>query len=170
MRKERGAGGPDLQEQAQNWSTPTTALGESGGSDCTGKRRPENLASQVKTWATPTARMHKGGGQAVTRADGKSRLDMLDWQAEAFDPSSFPAPPIAGGSTSSTDGRNSNQPSARRRLNPIFVEALMRWPIGWTDFGCSETGSTRWRQDMRGFVWMLVTASAERESAQGRLL
>lgn len=37
-----------------------------------------------ETWATPTARMHKGGGEAVTRADGKSRLDMLDWQAEAW--------------------------------------------------------------------------------------
>lgn len=40
----------------------------------------------------------------------------------------------------------------------------MRWPIGWTDFGCSETGSTLWRQRMRGFVWMLVTAREESAS------
>lgn len=41
-------------------------------------------ASGSSSWPTATARMHKGGGDAVTRSDGKSRLDMLDWAAEQW--------------------------------------------------------------------------------------
>jgi hypothetical protein len=40
-----------------------------------------NLEGAAKAWNTPTVRMHKGGGGALIRADGRSRLDMLDWQA-----------------------------------------------------------------------------------------
>jgi len=54
-------------------------------------------------------------------------------------------------------------------LNPGFVEWLMRWPIGWTDFGCSETGSTLWRQRMRGYVLTLLTARIASDR-QGSLL
>lgn len=83
----------------------------------------------------------------------------------AFPDQQMPPP----GESCSTDGPSSSQPSVKRRLNPIFVEALMRWPIGWTDFGCSETGLIPWLRDMRGFVWMLVTVRAESESGQGSL-
>lgn len=159
-----------LQGAAVKWSSPKASDGEKGGPNMRGSKGDLPLPSQAANWASLTARMWKGGGDAVIRADGKSRLDMLDWQAEQWrDPSSSLDPPIAGGSISSTDGPNSNQPSAKRRLNPIFVEALMRWPIGWTDFGCSETGSIQWRQDMRGYLWMLVTARIGSER-QGALL
>lgn len=61
------------------------------------------------------------------------------------------------------------RPSFRRRLNPTFVELLMRWPIGWTDCGCSATGLTQWLPRMRSYVWMLGTASTGIER-QDRLL
>jgi hypothetical protein len=95
-----------------------------------------DLAMQAKTWAGPAAQNHKGSSEgSIIRQDGKSRADLLHYQAEQFfHPPSSPARPIAGGSTSSTDGPNSNQPSVRRKLNPIFVEALMRWPTGLSGF------------------------------------
>lgn len=152
-----------LPSQAAQWMTPRVTTGEytrdAGNPD---KPRP-TLEGQAANWATPTARMSKGGGDAVTRSDGKSRMDMLDWQAEAWSRSSCPDPTIPLGEASSTDGRNSHQPSTKSRLNVCFAEALMRWPTGWTDFGCSETGSTLWRQRMRGYVLTLLTARIANE-------
>ena len=187
--------GLTLNMAAAAWSTPKCSDGDKGGPNMRGSKGDQPLPSQAAQWATP--RTISGGANSMRKERGAGGHDLQEqsqnWctpmasddgqkatsvchqamlcnQAEAFDPSSFPAPPIAGGSTSSTDGPNSNQPSARRRLNPIFVEALMRWPIGWTDFGCSETGSTLWRQHMRGYVSMLLTSCAESANAQGSLL
>ncbi len=42
----------------------------------------------------------------MTRKDGKSRSDMLDWVVEY---------------------------QTGMRLNPTWVEWLMGWPLGWTD-------------------------------------
>lgn len=39
--------------------------------------------------------------------------------------------------------------------NPLFVEALMGWPIGWTDIGSPAMGLSRWRQRMRSELWRL---------------
>lgn len=60
---------------------------------------------------------------------------------------------------SSTDSPNSNQPSVRRKLNPIFVEALMRWPTGLSGFERQEMAWTRWWQLMPSFLSALVSAS-----------
>lgn len=43
--------------------------------------------------------------------------------------------------TTSKDGAKSSK--SGRTLNPRFVEWLMGWPIGWTDFGSAETASSR---------------------------
>lgn len=129
----------------------------------------EVAITQSENWATPTARMHKGGGQAVTRADGKSRLDMLDWQAEHW------PTPMAGSAGTNTYNAAGNSdfsrraeelakgvrafamvdlllpdrptPSGvkssetRRRLNPLFVEWLMGWPEGLSGFDTAGTAS-----------------------------
>lgn len=50
----------------------------------------------------------------MTRADGKSRMDMLDWAVEY----------LSGG-----------------RLNPTWVEWLMGFPLGWTALKPLETPS-----------------------------
>jgi hypothetical protein len=122
-----------LVSAALHWMTPCVpnggrALAEefviAKGKTPTGKRTV-GLEAQVKFWSTPAARDWKGGGQAVTRKDGKSRLDMLDWQAEAF------SRPVL----SAIDGRELS-PTARilrRRLNPMFVCWLMGWPMWWTN-------------------------------------
>ena len=36
-----------------------------------------------------------------------------------------------------------------RTVNPLFVEALMGWPTGWTGFDSVATGWSRWLQRMR---------------------
>ena len=55
----------------------------------------------------------------MTRNDGKSREDMLDWLVEQN-----------GG-----------------RLNPTWVEWLMGWPLGWTDLKPLEMAKFQeWQQ------------------------
>ena len=80
------------------------------------KGTQESLTTAVMTWPTPTARIWKGGGDAMTRKDGKSRSDMLDWAVEY-----------------QTGGR----------LNPQWVEWLMGWPVGWTDLKPLETDKSQ---------------------------
>jgi hypothetical protein len=101
---------------------------------------------------------YKGSSEgSIMRQDGKSRGDLLHYQAEQLFtlPPSSPGLPIVGGAMSSTDFPNTNQPSAKRKLNPIFVEALMRWPTGLSGFERQEMAWTRWQQLMPSFVLML---------------
>jgi hypothetical protein len=129
-----------------------------------GKKVQLGLESQVRHWAGPAAQNHKGSSEgSMTRQDGKSRDDILSYQAEQFFrlPSSLDQPTIAGGAMSSTAGPNSNQPSVKRKLNPIFVEALMRWPTGLSGFVRAETGLIQWRQLMLIYLSMLFTRRPE---------
>jgi hypothetical protein len=48
-----------------------------------------------------------------------------------------------------------------RRLNPLFVEWLMRWPSGHALCACSVTEWYRWQRRMRGALSALPTASAQ---------
>ena len=57
-----------------------------------------------------------------------------------------------------TDFPNTNQPSVKRKLNPIFVEALMRWPTGLSGFVRQETALTLWAQRMLSYLSMLCSA------------
>ncbi len=127
-----------------------------------------NWTHESLTWPAPAARDHKGSSaSSIVRQDGKVRNDMLDYAAEQFfHPPSSPDQPIAGGSMSSTDGPNSNQPSVKRKLNPIFVEALMRWPTGLSGFERQETAWTRWWLLMPSFVSALVS---QKPQGQGEL-
>jgi hypothetical protein len=91
-----------------------------------GGRSP--LPNQAVAWATPTARDHKDG--ATTLANTPV-YGLLGRQVLTT--------PMAGRDTS----------DARRTLNPLFVEALMGWPTGWTAFASVETEWSRWLQRMR---------------------
>ncbi len=79
-------------------------------------------------WMTPTARDHKDGATSLanTPVNGLLGRQVLTM-------------PPAGGTSS--DGR--------RSLNPLFVEALMGWPTGWTGFGSAATAWSRWLPRMR---------------------
>jgi len=111
------------------WRTPDTGAGGTSGLLKIGKTHRSNgqpiqirLVDQVsnpRLWPTPTARIWKGGGRKMIRDDGKSREDMLDWLVEQN-----------GG-----------------RLNPMWVEWLMGWPLGWTDLKPLEMDKfQQWRQ------------------------
>jgi hypothetical protein len=143
-----------LKDQASQWMTPMVPNGGrhvsaeivvAKGKTDQGKRTV-GLESQSMHWASPTTRMHKGGGNQVTRKDGKSRLDMLDWQAEHF---SHPPLITQDGQTSLPPILISPQPLPqvvsvsggttrpdllkRKRLNPAFACWLMGWPWWWTN-------------------------------------
>jgi hypothetical protein len=43
----------------------------------------------------------------------------------------------------------------RRTLNPLFVEALMGWPTGWTGLASVATAWSLWLRRMRCELWRL---------------
>lgn len=146
-----GRFGQNIREQAQSWATPRATDGEKGGPNCRGGRGDPILAGHVCQWPTQTSRDHKGGGKQVTRQDGKSRMDMLDWRAEAF---SLPARQTGVGNQSSIE----NQPSPRR-LNPIFVEWLMGWRSQWTNpepHACGAAETALWRSKLQQHLSCLL--------------
>jgi len=167
-------GGMDLRTQASTWSAPKATDAEHGGPNMaysSGDTLP--LPSQAAQWAAPCAQNYKGSSEgSITRQDGKSRMDLLHYQAEqAFDPGhflppSYPDQPTAAGSTCSTASPNTSPPSVRRKLNPIFVEALMRWPTGLSGFARQETAWIRWQQLMPSFVSALVSTCGETEQME----
>lgn len=175
---QRGSKGDvPLPGQAVKWESPSVAVTEGSRLSRGGERSGEMLLTgqamaTSDTWAGPAAQNHKGSSEgssegSIIRADGKSREDILSYQAEQFFrlPSS-PDLQIAGGSMSSTDGPNTNQPSVKRKLNPIFVEALMRWPTGLSGFERQETAWTQWWQLMPSYVLALCS---QKPAEQGSL-
>jgi hypothetical protein len=164
--EKRQAGGHtvNLEDQAEHWaptkwSSPKASDPEKAGPNMRGSKGDIPLPAISARWPAPAARNHKGSSEgSITRQDGKSRADMLDYAAEQFFvlPSS-PAQPIAAGSMSSTAGPNSNQPSVKRKLNPIFVEALMRWPTGLSGFARPATALIQWRQLMHSYLSALAS-------------
>jgi hypothetical protein len=150
-----------LSMQSATWHAPRCNDAEKRGNVADDPRN--GLVGQGENWPAPAARDHKGSSEgSIIRQDGKSRADMLDFAAEQFfRPPSSPDQPIAGGSMFSTDGPNSNQPSVKRKLNPIFVEALMRWPTGLSGFERQETAWTRWWLLMPSFLSELCSQNKE---------
>ncbi len=129
-------------------------------------------------WPTPAAQNWKGSSEAsITRADGKSRMDILHYRAEQGftrpDPvttpdgrQSLPHAPISRplwASMIASHGRVVSRrilkARSRRRLNPLFVGWLMGWPIGHALCACSATEFIHWQQHMRGALSQLPMAS-----------
>lgn len=155
---------------SEKWSSPKASDPEKAGPNMRGSKGDVPLPGQAAKWAAPAAQNHKGSSEgSIIRSDGKSREDILSYQAEQFfRPPSSPDRPIAGGSMSSTDSPNSNHPSVRRKLNPIFVEALMRWPTGLSGFERQEMAWTQYVLRMRSFLSALYSGYSD-ESSQGEL-
>jgi hypothetical protein len=136
------------------------------------------LNDKVANWPTPAARDHKGSSEAaVTRVNGKSRMDLLDFRTEqGFSrPARSTAPPGRPSwparqtwrqlrlYVTRTHGRATwrrlQASGGKRRLNPLFVEWLMAWPPGHSLCACSATEFTLWRQRMRFALSRLPMAS-----------
>lgn len=142
---------------SENWSSPKASDPEKAGPNMRGSKGDVPLPGQAVQWIAPMA---SDDGQKVTSV---AHQKMLCNQAAAFLPLSSPDLPTAGGSMSSTDSPNSNQPSVKRKLNPIFVEALMRWPTGLSGFERQEMAWTRWWLLMPSFLSALYSASEAEE-------
>ena len=83
---------------------------------------------------TPTARDHKDGATTLANTPVNG---LLGRQVLVM--------PMGGSGTS--------QPP--RTLNPLFVEALMGWPTGWTGFASVAMAWSRWLPRMRCELWRL---------------
>lgn len=109
-------------------------------------------------WATPLAK-HWPTPQTADdqrKATKASHQRMLANVTPHWSPES-PSPSLQ----QIKDGPISSQ--TRRVLNPRFVEWLMGWPIGWTDFGPVETELSRWLLLMRGQLSTLLSRKPPQE-------
>ena len=158
-----------LEHQAKEWAAPKASDGEKGGPNQRGSKGDIPLPGQAAQWPGPSTGSNnsiRGGVQdPEKRKAGGHQVNLQDVTCFFRLPSS-PDQPIAGGSMSSTDGPNTNQPSVKRKLNPIFVEALMRWPTGLSGFERQETAWTQWWQLMPPYVLALCS---QKPAAQGSL-
>jgi hypothetical protein len=135
----------NLQDQVQDfgkWPTPDASearLGFQDRSDPEKKGSQESLSTVAMLWPTP--RSHEVGEYQYSRGDKTKPVPTLTGAA-----SSLPVHqtyPVGGISS-----------KERRSLNPLFVEWLMGWPpgwtlLGWTDFACSGTALSAYKQLMR---------------------
>lgn len=117
-----------------SWPTPTedNANNAGGPSRTRGAREGgyQDLTVAVQAtdlWMTPTSRDHKDG---TDPSDAVGTNCLLGRQAPRW------------------TGQESQSISGPRRLNPVFVEWLMGWPLGWTDFAPVGTEWYRWQRHM----------------------
>jgi DNA (cytosine-5)-methyltransferase 1 len=154
--------GSNLKRQAEEWPTPASSWFDRGQTDSEtwkkrqAERKAKGLAQfadplhvTAKIWPTPTARDYRAPNlKTYEERDGASKGEQLPNFVEhnfplfLQDPAggelAIPAqspltPTPEPGSTSCESGLIS-RPQSKRRLNPRFVEWLMGWPPGWTDF------------------------------------
>jgi len=164
--------------QAVMWGTPRASDAEKGGPNMAFGAGGTPLPAQAAQWPTPAAQNVKGSSpDSVTRADGKSRMDILHYRAEQGFSRPDPETPRHGPTLSqlrriwrplrasliASHGRATWRRlwkgRTKRRLNPGFVEWLMGWPPGHALCDCSATEWFRYRLLMRGALSRLPTAS-----------
>lgn len=135
-----GAGVP-LAIATKEWPTPRASDSAHGGPKSRDSSGSPHL-SAVAIWATPTASesANRTTTEPASVTDGRGHGAHLSAQAASWaTPRSLPDP------TTEPDGEPTS--SAGRVLNPRFVEALMGFPLGWTDFELLETPSSRNRRE-----------------------
>lgn len=141
---DRGRG--NLEEQAGAWPTPRAGEGDKWSA---GKQKKDSLQQVSRQWPTPGANDHKGTAKEGQR---RGQLDEAAEQKYRFSP---PDPQTSDGPPSS---------KARRTLNPLFVELLQGWPIGWTDCDSAVTGLSLYRRRMRTELSRLCSRTPEQAS------
>lgn len=114
---EHSTQGRNLAREASFWRTPD--LGGGSSLNGSGTKRNPLLAEQAKLWCTPMSRDRKDGAPT----------DAVPTNGHLF--RQAPRMQMAG--------ENGSQPVV---LNPLFVETLMGFPLGWTDCGASAMPSS----------------------------
>ena len=97
-----------------------------------------NDGEDPKTWFARRERLK------ITANNGNGAGVPLTVAAASFHPDQ----------TTDQDGESSS--SNTRRLNPLFVEMLMGYPIGWTGFGGLEMPWSLYRQRLRSAYLQIV--------------
>lgn len=131
-----------LEHAVKFWPTPKANDAEKRWNFAATNPR-NGLPAAVKLWPTPTSTLGTKGGRVTPR---KSREGGT--LIEAVSARAFPTP-------SSNDWKGSSKPGQRRgqitdpdmgvipaggKLNPMWVEWLQAWPLGWTGLKPSATG------------------------------
>lgn len=178
-----GRFGRNLREAASLWATPSVA-DLTGGHAARGGDRSEEmlLPGQARVlsenWPPPRAEDMEGvlnHPGAIDSLTGAARLWPTPENADASRGSDTHVrgnPTLLGasrsflqGETTRIDGEPSSAPgpSSPRQLNPVFVEWLMGWPLGWTDPGSPlpATEWSRWLRHMRSSLCTLGWEAAE---------
>ena len=119
--------------QARDWK------GKSGRSL---KGEETDLPTKAETWPTPLA---SDDGQKVTI---NSHQNSLIKQSHIFHTSHQVQ--------TTQDGQKSSKNTPR--LNPLFVQWLMGWPIGWTNYERPVTGFVQWLEQSRGYLYQLISS------------
>lgn len=140
-----------------------------------GRTRPSNLREQIM-WLTPRAQeteekqetFLKRNGDRTGRCFGSLSAQAKVWPTVTTQDAKNNAGPsqfrrntkplnveACLHSRSSPQGQQENGTESQKVLNPQFVEWLMGWPIGWTEFAPVETVSSRWLPLMHGALSFL---------------
>lgn len=140
-----GTGGRVLAEESLKWQTPTVTNAPYTYANGNHDRTTEQLARQAQNWHKP----------CVADSDGLPRYDK---RASPGHTRKIPVPNIGaqaiemfsrlGRPDPTQVGQESQNTYGPRRLNPRFVEWLMGWPLGWTDFAPVGTEWYRWQRHM----------------------
>ena len=141
----------------KRWATPVRADGERSSLGMFhGREGNPTLLGQVQMWATP-----KGtAGGNVSRGNERSGELLLEGQAQMWatpqardwsGPHGTPGPRDLPTLSAGAERFN------RARLNPLFVEWLMGFPIGWTDSAPLGTEWSRWWRLMRSELSRLAS-------------
>lgn len=131
------------ENDSSSWPSARATDGSKGGPNQRGSSGDMMLPSAAAQWETPSVAVT--AGSRLTRGGARSDEMLLTGQALAFSPPALPT----------RNGPQSSQPS--RALNPRFVEWLMGWPTGWTDFAQQETAWCHWLRLSRGALSKLVS-------------
>ena len=182
-RKKNPSGGqkPPLCQEVKNWPTPTAVnrvrdeetmekclkFRQSNGQTSVPLYLEEKVIREPQNWPTATARDWKGCGNAITRKDGKHRIDNLEAMIKYGHPDqanpntngksqeSWPTPRANKVHPEITEQNREHLANRKKsnleediaghcgkatgKLNPNWVEHLMGLPAGWTDLGSWET-------------------------------
>ena len=118
--------GKDYRTARVQWPTPRAQ--EPGSTSAT---HGSGLAETAKAWPTPMARDWKDSPGMNDRPNGQISLPKMAFQS----------------GHQSQDSTSVGKLSPMR-LNPLFTEWLMGWPIGWTDFEPVGMAWCHWWQRM----------------------
>jgi hypothetical protein len=144
------------------WSTSRASDAEKGGPNQSFGAGGVPLPAQTAQWPTPTALSRPRSEETLEKCAAfrkrNANQDTVPLYLEevAIRASSHPA---------RTNSASGEKPSTdRRSLNPLFVEWLMGWPLGWTllsagpeliAFASSATELSLWKHRMRSALLLL---------------